>query len=92
MRSRSSGRARATTWFRVTAAAASAAALGTLGLAGTGTALAAPHAPAHLASPTRLTTLADDSASACHLGNGIQHVVQITFDNVRPPPSSSAAH
>src|SRR5580698_7471699 len=80
MRSRSSGRARHTTWFRVTAATASAAALCTLGLAGTS--FAAPHAPAHLASPTKLTTLADDSASSCHLGNGIQHVVQITFDNV----------
>src|SRR5580658_1652167 len=80
MRSRSSGRARHTTWFRVTAATASAAALCTLGLAGTS--FAAPHAPAHLASATKLTTLADDSASSCHLGNGIKHVVQITFDNV----------
>ena len=80
MRSRLSGRARHTTWFRVTAATASAAALGTLGLAGTS--LAAPHTPTHQATTTRLTTLADDGASSCHLGNGIQHVVQITFDNV----------
>ena len=79
MRSRSGGRARHATWFRVTAATASAAALGTLGLAGTS--LAAPHAPAHQASQVS-TTLADDSQSSCHLGNGIQHVVQITFDNV----------
>jgi hypothetical protein len=84
MRSRSSGHARHTTWFRATAVAGSAAVLGTLALAGTGTgtALAAPNSQHTQASTTRLTRLADASASSCHLGNGIQHVVQITFDNV----------
>jgi hypothetical protein len=58
-------------WIRLTAAAGSTALLGTLSLAG-----AAP------VTPARAATLADDSSSTCHLGNGIQHVVQITFDNV----------
>jgi hypothetical protein len=52
--------------------------LSTLGLAGTS--LTAQHAQANAASAARLK-LVDDSSS-CHLGNGIQHVVQITFDNV----------
>ena len=69
---------RHTAWIRVTTAAASAAMLSTLGLAGT--ALTAPHAAAGAASTPRLK-LVDDSSS-CHLGNGIQHVVQLTFDNV----------
>jgi hypothetical protein len=33
-------------------------------------------------TPARAATLADDSSSSCRLGRGIQHVVQITFDNV----------
>jgi hypothetical protein len=53
--------------------------LSTLGLAGT--VLTAPHTVASAASTARLK-LVDDSSSSCHLGHGIQHVVQITFDNV----------
>ena len=41
-----------------------------------------PLARWHPSGAARPTTLADDSQSSCHLGNGIQHVVQITFDNV----------
>src|SRR5207302_2835242 len=62
-------------WFRVTAAARSAALLGTLGLAGTSA--AATGAAAKAAKPAAAT--ADTS---CHLGNGVKHVVTIMFDNV----------
>jgi hypothetical protein len=66
------------TWFRVTAAASSAAVLGTLGLAGTSlAATGAPTAAAHQAALTVSTT-----SSSCHLGNGVKHVVELTFDNV----------
>jgi hypothetical protein len=68
------------TWFRVTAVASSAALLGMLGLAGTS--FAATGSVARAAAPAKAATLADDSASTCHLGNGVKHVVQITFDNV----------
>jgi hypothetical protein len=68
------------TWFRVTAVASSAATLGMLGLAGTS--MAATGGAAKAASPARTATLADHTASSCHLGNGIKHVVQLTFDNV----------
>jgi hypothetical protein len=71
---------RRATWFRVTAAASSAALLGMLGVAGTASAAAGSAAKA--ATPAKAATLADDSSSSCHLGNGIQHVVQLTFDNV----------
>src|SRR5579859_3545962 len=64
-------------WFRVTAATSSAALLGALGLAGTSFA-----AQAHPAQAAKAATLADDSSSTCHLGNGVKHVVQLTFDNV----------
>jgi hypothetical protein len=64
------------TWIRVTAAAGSAALLGTLGLAGTS--MAATSAAGHVA---RAATPADAAAS-CHLGNGVKHVVELTFDNV----------
>ena len=66
--------ARHTAWIRITTAAASAAMLSTLGLAGTSL-TASP------AASTARLKLVDDSAS-CHLGHGIQHVVQLTFDNV----------
>jgi hypothetical protein len=66
---------RQATWLRVTAAASSAALLGTLGLAGTSMA-----APAKAAKPV---TRADTPImSSCRLGNGVKHVVQLTFDNV----------
>ena len=82
MRSRPTRRARPairpTTWLRITAAAGSAAMLSTLGLAGTS--LTATHAATSAASAAQIK-LVDDSAS-CHLGHGIQHVVQLTFNNV----------
>ena len=61
-------------WFRITAAASSAALIGTLGLAGTARA-ATTTAAAAKAAP-------GDGTSSCRLGNGVKHVVQITFDNV----------
>jgi hypothetical protein len=84
-------RAKATaSWLRLTAAASSAVLLGTLGLAGTSFAApvraasdAVPHTPETPQTPAaRLAALADDSSSSCHMGNGIKHVVEITFDNV----------
>jgi hypothetical protein len=77
---------RRVTWLRVTAAASSAALLGTLGLAGTSFAApgsaATAAAPANAANAAKAAAVADDSSSTCHLGNGVKHVVQITFDNV----------
>ena len=58
-------------WFRVTAAASALAAGTTLAI--TGTSLAAPPAT-HLAKTADTTT--------CTLGNGVKHVVELTFDNV----------
>ncbi|MGH3421605.1 MAG: hypothetical protein ACRDOD_18680, partial [Streptosporangiaceae bacterium] len=69
---------RQATWLRVTATASSAALLGTLGLAGTS--MAATGA-AHSAKTAKAATSAD-SASSCHLGHGVKHVVELTFDNV----------
>src|SRR6202043_2170508 len=71
---------RRVTWLRVTAATSSAALLGTLGLAGTS--FAAPAHPASAANAAKAAALACDSSSSCHLGNGVKHVVQLTFDNV----------
>src|SRR5580692_3796551 len=71
------------TWLRVTAATSSAALLGTLGLAGTSFAAPAhPASAANAANAAKAAALADGSSSSCHLGNGVKHVVQITFDNV----------
>ena len=76
------------TWFRVTAAASSAAMLSTLGLAGTsmaataGPAAHAQAATAQAAKARAAKALAGDAASTCHLGNGVKHVVELTFDNV----------
>jgi hypothetical protein len=70
------GRAgRRAAWLRVTAAASSATLLGTLGLAGTS--MAATGAAARAAEPA-----AAAGTSSCHLGNGVKHVVELTFDNV----------
>jgi len=69
---------RRVTWFRVTAAATSAAMVGMLGLAGTS--LAAPASGAQAAQHAAAAVPADPSS--CHLGNGVKHVVMITFDNV----------
>ena len=58
---------------RITAMAGSAALLAALGIAGaTGPVRAAATAPA----------TGSDTASSCHLGNGITHVVKLMFDNV----------
>jgi hypothetical protein len=59
---------------RIVAIAGSAALLAGVGITGaTGSARAAATTPA---------AQSDDSSSSCHLGNGIKHVVQLTFDNV----------
>jgi hypothetical protein len=69
-------RRRGATWIRVTAAASSAAVLGTLGLAGNSLA-----APGGAATAAAHASTADDG-STCHLGHGVKHVVELTFDNV----------
>ena len=71
---------RRATWFRLTAVASSAATLSVLGLAGTS--MAATGGAAKAAAPARAAALAGDSGSTCHLGNGVKHVVELTFDNV----------
>src|ERR1700722_10432868 len=67
-------------WVRVTLPASSAALLGLLGLAGTS--FAATGGVASAATPAKAAAPAADGSSSCHLGNGVQHVVQLTFDNV----------
>ena len=60
---------------RITAIAGSAALLAGLGIAGTvGT--------AHAAAAASAAAKPGNSAVSCKLGNGIKHVVQLTFDNV----------
>jgi hypothetical protein len=71
---------RRATWFRITAAASSAAMLSVLGLAGTS--MAATGGAVKAAAPAAAATLAGKSASSCHLGHGVKHVVELTFDNV----------
>jgi hypothetical protein len=71
---------RRATWFRITAAASSAATLSVLGLAGTS--MAATGGAVKAAAPPAAATLAGESTSSCHLGNNVKHVVEITFDNV----------
>ncbi|HEX2318529.1 MAG TPA: hypothetical protein VHJ18_06065 [Streptosporangiaceae bacterium] len=61
-------------------AAVSTVAIGSLGLVGAvspATAFAARSGPARPAAAAGQT-----DANGCHLGNGIQHVVRLTFDNV----------
>jgi hypothetical protein len=66
---------------RIAAVAGSAALLAGTGLAATvGPVSASATSPAK--SVISLNSVKTDSASGCRLGNGIQHVVQITFDNV----------
>src|SRR5215469_14146311 len=60
---------------RITAIAGSAALLAALGIAGT------VGGVAHAASSSAAAK-ADTSTASCKLGHGIQHVVQLTFDNV----------
>ena len=59
---------------RIGALAGSAALLAGVGIAGA-------VVPARAAA-TAPAAQSDDSGSSCHLGNGIKHVVQLTFDNV----------
>jgi len=60
---------------RIAAIAGSAALLAGLGIA-------AATGPVHAAAKPAATAEKSDSGNSCHLANGIQHVVQITFDNV----------
>src|ERR1022692_2881275 len=60
-------------------AAASAVAVSSLALAG---AVAPGMAFAARSGPVRAGAAADDPASGCRLGNGVKHVIQISFDNV----------
>ena len=50
-------------------------------IAGFGTAAAMSPVRAATTSPA-INAVAESDSSGCHLGNGIKHVVQITFDNV----------
>src|ERR1039457_3043433 len=60
-------------------AAASAVSVSSLALAG---AVAPGMAFAARSGPVRAGAAADDPASGCRLGNGVKHVIQISFDNV----------
>jgi hypothetical protein len=60
-------------------AAASAVAIGSLALAG---AVGPGMAFAARSGPARQAAAVQDNNSVCQLGNGVQHVVQLTFDNV----------
>jgi len=61
---------------RITAIAGSAALLAGLGIAGAS-------GPVHAAAAKPvITSIKSDNQNTCHLGNGIKHVVQLTFDNV----------
>ncbi|MDR2986945.1 MAG: hypothetical protein LBV34_19115 [Nocardiopsaceae bacterium] len=60
-------------------AAASAVAIASLGLAG---AVAPAIARAAYSGPARPASAVQTDATGCHLGNGVKHVVQLTFDNV----------
>jgi hypothetical protein len=66
--------------FRTIAVASSVATLSVLGLAGTS--MAATGGTARAVTPARAAAPADGTSSTCHLGNGVKHVVTITFDNV----------
>jgi hypothetical protein len=65
---------------RFIAGLASLAMAGGLGLGLTEPAAAA--SGHHSAPLVQRVALAGQAASSCHLGNGVQHVIQITFDNV----------
>src|SRR6516164_10267680 len=61
---------------RIAAIAASAALLAGVGIAGaSGPVRAAATSPAAKSDSS-------DGTNTCHLGNGVKHVVQLTFDNV----------
>ncbi len=61
---------------RAAAVTGTAALLSTGILAGAGTALASAAKPLAHAAPQ------DQTASSCQLGNGVKHVIELTFDNV----------
>jgi hypothetical protein len=70
---------------RITAIGGSAALLAGIGTAGAGyPALAsAAHASGGVTASSGATASSDaQHQSSCHLGNGVKHVVQLTFDNV----------
>jgi hypothetical protein len=73
---------RRATWLRVTAAASSAALIGLLGLPGTSLAAASAAGGAARAAVPAKPAASAAAGSSCQLGNGVKHVVQITFDNV----------
>ncbi|MGN6791513.1 MAG: hypothetical protein ACTHJW_03885 [Streptosporangiaceae bacterium] len=60
-------------------AVASAVAVGSLALAG---AVAPGMAFAARSGPARPAAAAHDDSNVCHLGNGVKHIIQMTFDNV----------
>ncbi|HEX7994246.1 MAG TPA: hypothetical protein VF506_10010, partial [Streptosporangiaceae bacterium] len=60
-------------------AAASAVAIGSLALAG---AVAPGMAFAARSGPARPAAAVHDDSNVCQLGNGVKHVIQLTFDNV----------
>jgi hypothetical protein len=51
-------------------------------ITGFGTAVATSQVHAAAISPATTTARTDSTSSGCQLGNGVKHVVQITFDNV----------
>src|SRR5437868_6256095 len=67
-------------WYRVTAVASSAAMLGVLGMAGTSMAATSGAATSGAASSVAKTRTAADATASCQLGNGVKHVVKLTFD------------
>ena len=67
-----------TKWFRVTAVSTAVVTAGAIA-AIAGTSLASPSASA---TPGVNAATAADVNSQCRLGNGVKHVVEITFDNV----------
>src|SRR5581483_7638053 len=91
MRRRGDARRRAgrhAAWLRTTAAASSAALLGTLGLAAASTAAGAATTATTTATTAAAATARTASqataqtAASCQLGNGVKHVVELTYDNV----------
>ena len=64
-----------TPWFRATAIAGSVSVLGLMGVTATASQAAA-------GSATVASSVKAVSDSSCHLGNGIEHVVELTFNNV----------
>ncbi|MBV9444398.1 MAG: hypothetical protein JO345_00635 [Streptosporangiaceae bacterium] len=71
------------TWFRVTAAASAVTAASLTAVAGTSIAAAGGPGQSNTAPHTSAAAKANKAtAVSCALGNGVKHVVNITFDNV----------